>query len=121
VVENLGDAAKNLPRLKGKSESEVKEVLDDAGFSQSKVSQSPGRNETWNHPDGSEVRIHPYGNEKTTPHKSANNAHVHKEDSNGNQLDDYGQVSTNPEATHIGIPNPPDLPQVRGRPHGKGK
>ena len=53
-------------------------------------------------------------------HKSANNAHVHKQDANGNQINDRGITSTDPNATHIGVKNPKDLPQVRNRPHGSG-
>lgn len=36
----------------------------------------------------------------------------------GNQLNDRGLVSLDPNETHIGIRNPADLPAVRGRPHG---
>jgi hypothetical protein len=66
----------------------------------------------------SEVRIHPYGNDKITPYRSGNNAHIHKEDDLKNQLNDRGIPSTDPSATHIGIPNPQNLPLVRNRPHG---
>lgn len=114
------DAASDLPQFKGKSAAEIRNELQDAGFTRTKVSNSPGKNETWTHPDGSEVRIHPYGNEQTAPFRSANNAHIHKQDSLGNRLTDRGIPSTNPDETHVGIPNPPDLPQVRGRPHGTG-
>jgi hypothetical protein len=113
-------AAERLPQFKGKSEHQIRKVLENAGFKRTHVSNSPGRNETWVHPDGSEVRIHPYGNVKQSPYKSANNAHVHKQDSLGNELNDRGIPSTTPADTHIGIPNPRDLPTVRGRPHGAG-
>lgn len=62
--------------------------------------------------------MHPYGNQKQSPYKSANNAHSHKQDPSGNQLDDNGNISTNPNETHIGGRNPQNLPSVRGRPHG---
>ena len=54
---------------------------------------------------GSQVRVHPYGNQTVSPHKSGNNVHVHKQDSAGRQLNDRGQVSTNPNNTHIGVPD----------------
>ncbi len=114
------NASAGLPQLKGRSEHEIREILSQAGFTQSKVSKSAARNETWRHPDGSEVRIHPYGNSVQAPYRSANNAHVHRQDPQGNQLDDRGIPSLNPAATHIGMPNPSDLPQVRGRQHGAG-
>jgi large repetitive protein len=115
---NCLNASSGLPLLKGKSEEEIREALQGAGFSQTKVSKSAARNETWQHPDGSEVRIHPYGNQNLSPFKTGNNAHVHKLDPLGNQLNDRGIPSTNPTDTHIGIPNPSNLPQVRNRPHG---
>ncbi len=111
-------AANNLPSLKGKSETEIRDILQKDGFTQTKVSNSPARNETWDHPDGSQVRIHPYGNHNLSPYKTGNNAHIHKQDPAGNQLNDRSIPSTNPADTHIGIPNPPDLPQIRNRPHG---
>jgi hypothetical protein len=77
-----------------------------------------GVNQTHKHADGSEVRVHKYGNKNTTPHKSGNNAHIHKQDPSGNQLNDKGHISTNPNETHIGIKNPKDLPAVRNRPNG---
>jgi RHS repeat-associated protein len=113
-------AAGDLPQLKGKNEDEVRAILADNGFVQSHVGGNAARNETWTHTDGSEVRIHPYGNQNQAPYRSANNAHVHKENPAGQQLTDRGIPSTNPADTHIGIPNPPDLPAVRGRPHGAG-
>ncbi len=113
-------AAGDLPPLKGKNEEEVRQILRDNGFTQDHVSASAARNETWSHPDGSEVRIHPYGNQNEAPYRSANNAHVHKESPTGQQLTDRGIPSTNPAETHVGIRNPPDLPAVRGRPHGAG-
>ena len=112
--------AEGLPQLKGKSEAHIRKTLEDAGFERTKVSNSAARNETWKHPDGSEVRVHPYGNQNQAPYKSANNAHVHKQGPNGNQLNDRGLPSTDPNATHIGIRNPKDLPTVRNRPHGAG-
>jgi hypothetical protein len=115
---NYSGAANNLPSLKGKSETEIRDILQKEGFTQTKVSNSPARNETWDHPDGSQVRIHPYGNQNLSPYKTGNNAHIHKQDPAGNQLNDRGIPSANPADTHIGIPNPPDLPQIRNRPHG---
>lgn len=120
------DAASQLPPMKGMSVGEAEDLLRSKGFAQTKVSNSPGKNQTWNHPDGSEVRIHPYGNEKVTNKagdltpKSGLNAHVHKETPGGAQLTDRGIPSTNLDETHIGIKNPSDLPAVRQRPHGHG-
>jgi hypothetical protein len=101
--------------VKGRGASRVGSILDDAGFSKTKDN---GANVTWKHADGSEVRVRKYGNKCPCPYKSANNAHVHKEDPAGNQLSDRGAVSLDPNETHIGIRNPADLPTVRGRPHG---
>jgi len=132
VVDPLGlagsphSAAETLPRLQGRSVPAVHADLTKAGFQQTKVSNSPAKNETWEHPDGSVVRVHPYGNEKTTmangdpTPKSGLNAHVHKVDPQGNDLDDSGYPSTDPDETHIGVKNPADLPTVRNRPHGSG-
>ncbi|WP_321930421.1 RHS repeat-associated core domain-containing protein, partial [Burkholderia cenocepacia] len=108
-------AASDLPRMKGRSVPRVGSVLNDAGFAKTKDN---GVNETWKHADGSEVRVHKYGNKCPCPYRSGNNAHVHKEDPAGNQLNDRGLVSLDPNETHIGIRNPADLPAVRGRPHG---
>jgi RHS repeat-associated protein len=113
-------ASESLPPLKGMSRGQVGEVLSENGFNRTRVSNSPGQNETWDHPDGSQVRVHPYGNEREAPYKSANNAHAHKEDPAGNQLNDSGQPSNDPNETHIGLSNPADLPAVRNRPHGAG-
>jgi hypothetical protein len=110
--------AEGLPSMKGMGATERGKVLTEGGFNQTKVSNSAAKNETWAHPDGSEVRVHPYGNVKQTPYKSGNNAHMHKQDGAGNQLDDAGGINTNPNDTHIGLPNPADFPAVRGRPHG---
>ena len=98
----------------------IYKILNDAGFQRTHVSNSAARNERWDHPDGSQVRIHPYGNQQATPYKSGNNAHVHKEDSTGAPLNDRGAPDPNPSNTHIGMPNPQDLPAVRDRPHGEG-
>jgi RHS repeat-associated protein len=125
-------ASDRLPPLKGKSAAAIKKILAKAGFT--KTSNATNPNETWTHPDGSKVLIHPYGNAPPTgtqprsatdpnahPYKTANNAHVHKVDQAGNRLSDTGQVvPVNSAPAHIGIPNPPDLPTVRGRPHGAG-
>ncbi|MBR8458671.1 RHS repeat protein [Burkholderia dolosa] len=108
-------AASDLPRMKGRSVPRVGSVLNDAGFTKTKDN---GVNETWKHVDGSEVRVHKYGNKCPCPYRSGNNAHVHKEDPAGNQLNDRGFVSLDPNETHIGIRNPADFPTVRGRPHG---
>jgi RHS repeat-associated protein len=119
-------ASSNLPKLRGKSIKQIEKILKRNGYVQTKVSNSSARNQTWNHPDGSEVRIHPYGNETTTMRngnttpKSGLNAHVHKEDSAGNQLNDRGNISTDPNETHIGVKNPNNLPSIRNRPHGFG-
>lgn len=115
-IDPLGlSAASDLPRVKGRSAPRVGSVLNDAGFAKTKDN---GVNETWKHADGSEVRVHKYGNKCLCPYRSGNNAHVHKEDPAGNQLNDRGLVSLDPNETHIGIRNPADLPDVRGRPHG---
>ena len=116
---SCGNASSSLPSLKGKSETQIRKTLSDNGFTQTRVSNSPARNETWRHMDGSEVRIHPYGNQKTSnSFRSANNAHVHKQDPLGNQLTDRGIVSSDASQTHIGIRNPQNLPTIRQRPHG---
>jgi hypothetical protein len=112
------NASASLPQMKGMGAKERATVLNEAGFTKTKVSNSAGKNETWSHTDGSEVRVHPYGNVKQSPYKSGNNAHLHKQDPGGAQLNDRGIISTNPSETHIGLPNPGDFPQVRGRPHG---
>jgi len=98
--------------------TERAKTLGDAGFKQTKVSSSAAKNETWTHADGSEARVHPYGNEKASPYKSGNNAHMHKQDPAGNQLNDRGNVSTNPNETHIGQPNPKDFEDIRKRKNG---
>ncbi|WP_040002295.1 RHS repeat domain-containing protein, partial [Dickeya chrysanthemi] len=120
-------ASGQLPKLGGKSVSQVEKTLSKNGFTQTKVSNSAAKNQVWNHADGSEVRIHPYGNQSMnmkngdlTP-KSGLNAHIHKENPLGNQLDDFGNVSSNPDLTHIGIKNPSNYPSVRNRPHGSGR
>nr|WP_320050524.1 RHS repeat-associated core domain-containing protein [uncultured Desulfuromonas sp.] len=113
-------AAETLPRMKGKPVAKAEKILQKHGFEQTNVSNSVAKNQTWKHADGSEVRIHPYGNQNTTPYRSANNAHIHKQTPDGNQLSDRGIISTNPSDTHIGIRNPKDLPTVRNRPHGAG-
>jgi hypothetical protein len=110
------NAAAGLPQMKGMGGLERDKTLSTAGFKQTKVS-GPG-NETWGHSDNSEVRVHPYGNAQPAPYKSANNAHLHKEDPAGNQLSDRGHISTDKNQTHIGLPNPRNLPQVRNRRHG---
>ena len=113
-----GDAASTLPQMKGMGADERAQTLSDGGFTQTKVSNSAGKNETWDHADGSQVRVHPYGNEAAGPYKSGNNAHLHKQDSSGNQLNDRGAASTNKDETHIGVPNPKNFQQVRNRPSG---
>jgi RHS repeat-associated protein len=117
-VDPLGlNASSNLPQLKGMSIPRAERTLSRKGFVKTRDN---GKNQTWEHADGSEVRVHKYGNQNPCGHKSGNNAHVHKEDPSGNQLNDRGVVSSNPDETHIGIRNPRDLPTVRGRPHGCG-
>ena len=111
-------ASCRLPQLKGKSANYIDKILKKSGFN--RTNPNNPLNRTYRHPDGSEVRVHQYGNAKPSGYKSGNNAHVHKQDSSGNQLNDRGVPSTNPNETHIGIKNPNDLPTVRGRPHGDG-
>jgi RHS repeat-associated protein len=118
AASNASDAAAALPRMQGMGATERAKTLADGGFQQTKVSSSAGKNETWKHGDGSEVRVHPYGDVKQGPHKSGNNAHLHKQDPKGNQLNDRGAVTTDKSQQHIGLPNPKDLPQVRGRANG---
>jgi hypothetical protein len=101
--------------MKGLSVPNVASTLNGSGFAKKK---NNGVNETWEHADGSEVRVHKYGNKCACPYKSGNNAHVHKEDPGGNQLNDRGFVSLDPRETHIGIRNPVNFPFVRGRAHG---
>jgi RHS repeat-associated protein len=111
-------ASEGLPLMKGMAAAERDAVMTEAGFARTKVSNSAAKNETWTHSDGSEVRVHPYGNQNASPHKSGNNAHLHKQDSSGRQLNDRGQPSSNPNDTHIGLPNPSDFSTVRQRPSG---
>jgi RHS repeat-associated protein len=111
------NAASSLPQLKGMSVPKVEKTLTQKGFAKTRDN---GKNQTWKHADGSEVRVHKYGNQDPCGYKSGNNAHVHKEDPSRNQLTDRGVISTNGDETHIGIRNPKDLPIVRGRPHGCG-
>ena len=111
-------AASQLPSLKGKSVPHTERILQKRGFTRTNPNNISNR--TWRHPDGSEVRVHQHGNARPSGYKSGNNAHVHKQDNLGNQLNDRGMISTNPNETHIGIKNPKDLPAVRGRPHGDG-
>ena len=116
-VDPLGlNAAAGLPPMRGNSIPQAQQTLTSAGFVHSNPANP--RNQKWKHPDGSEVRIHNYGNQNPCPFKSGNNAHIHKEDPAGNQLHDRGHVSTNADETHIGIKNPSDYPTVAGRPHG---
>jgi len=116
-------AAGTLPRLKGKSVPHIERILASRGF----VRTNPAnpRNQRWGHPDGAEVQIHAYGNMTTGPHRSGNNAHVHKSigrrGSPGTvELDDRGHPTTNPDDLHIGIRNPPAYPAITRRPHGAG-
>lgn len=111
------NAAKNLPRLIGKSVANLGKILKKAGFQ--RVGSNP-INQTWKHPDGSEVLAHPYGNKREVEFKSANNAHVHKNDPSGAKLNDRGVKSMDPNETHIGTKNPKDLLEVRNRQHGAG-
>ncbi|WKB56196.1 RHS repeat-associated core domain-containing protein [Eleftheria terrae] len=123
-IDPLGlSAASDLPKLRGYTVPRVKNTVSKAGFTRA---SGNANNETWRHPDGSEVRIHQHGNQNRlntagnlTP-KSGLNAHVHKECPLGHQLNDEGNASTNLDETHIGIKNPKTLPTVRGRPHGDG-
>jgi len=118
LTHNNGCAASQLPPMKGSTHTAIRGELEDGGFSMTKKTNNAAGNETWQHADGSEVRIHPYGNQSQTPYKTGNNAHIHKQDPQGNQLNDRGLIDNNRDNTHIGISNPPNLPQVRGRPHG---
>ena len=111
-------ASTNLPQLRGKSVAFVEKILSRAGFTRTNPSNASNR--TWRHSDGSEVRVHQHGNRNPSGYRSGNNAHVHKQDSAGQQLNDRGQVRPVGDETHIGIKNPTDLPTVRGRPHGDG-
>jgi RHS repeat-associated protein len=123
---NHASAAAKLPQMKGMSVAESEKTLRDNGFVQTHVSNSAAKNQSWEHPDGSRVRIHPYGNVSTTMQngqptpKSGVNGHVHKVDPQNNDLNDRGIPSANKDETHIGIKNPPDLPNVRNRSHGSG-
>ncbi|MGE8001792.1 hypothetical protein ACQKOF_24875 [Lysinibacillus sp. NPDC093190] len=75
---------------------QIEKILSEVGFN---VTKNNGINQTWNHSDGSEVRIHAYGNKNAATYKSANNAHVHKQDLSNNQLNDRGAISTNKNET----------------------
>jgi RHS repeat-associated protein len=111
-------AAESLSAMKGMGAAEREATLSAAGFGRTKIGNSAAKNETWKHADGSEVRVHPYGNQNASPYKSGNNAHLHKQDAAGRSLNDRGGVSTNPNDTHIGLPNPSDFLSVRGRQNG---
>jgi RHS repeat-associated protein len=117
-------AAQSLPRLKGKSVPAVEKILKKNGFNLERKTRTG--NQTWSHPDGSQVRVDPYGNQSMTMKngqplpKSGANAHVHKYTPNEVKLNDRGIPSNVPDETHIGIKNPKNYPQVRNRPHGSG-
>ncbi len=118
-IDPLGWCAfSSLPPLRGKSVSNIEKILQRIGFNRSNPNNQSNR--TWRHGDGSEVRVHQHGNAAPSGFKSGNNAHVHKQSTSGQQLNDMGIPSTNAAETHIGIKNPSDLPTVRGRPHGDG-
>jgi RHS repeat-associated protein len=113
-----------LPSLKGKSAGHVRAVLLDSGF----VLRNPAnpRNQRWTHADGSEVQIHSYGSNTTTPHKGGNNAHTHKSMGRHNgkttvELANDGKTAVSPysSAAHIGMKNPMDFPSISGRSHGE--
>lgn len=101
--------------MKGHSVVKAGSKLTQASFLRTKDN---GINETWRHLNGSEVRIHKYENKCPCAYESGNNAHIHIEDLGGNQLNDHGFTSPDPNQPHFGICNPADLPIVRGRPHG---
>ncbi|EFM2061330.1 hypothetical protein HCQ42_001698 [Escherichia coli] len=112
-----------LPSLKGKSVSNIQDILQKAGFTR-KNPANP-RNQRWVHPDGSEVQIHGYGNKNTSPYKAGNNAHSHKSvGKHGNlgtvELSDNGMTSVNSHSAdaHIGMKNPVDSPTISDRNHG---
>ncbi|QVN23348.1 RHS repeat-associated core domain-containing protein [Burkholderia pyrrocinia] len=117
-------AASTLGRLKGMGVAQIEKTLTNDGFTQTKDN---GKNATWNHADGSEVRIHKYGDQSILDRngdlkkKSGLNAHVHKENPCGDQLNDRGFASADKDETHIGISNPADYSTVRGRPNGIGQ
>ena len=116
-----GTAAERLDPLRGKSIPHIQDILDNKGFI--RTNPANPKNQRWAHPDGSEVQIHGYGNVNTTPYKSGNNAHIHKSIGRHGRpgttnLNDSGIPSTDPNATHIGIKNPADYPNIAGRPHG---
>ncbi|MDO9092468.1 MAG: RHS repeat-associated core domain-containing protein [Rubrivivax sp.] len=116
-------AAAALPQMKGMGATERAQTLTQGGFHQTKVSASAAKNETWKAQDGSTVKVHSYGDQTQGPHKSGNNAHLHKEQPGPKpgemqKLDDRGKVNTDPNKTHIGLPNPKDFTKVRGRESG---
>nr|WP_323662061.1 hypothetical protein [Pectobacterium parmentieri] len=124
-VDPLGlSAASDLPPLKGGSTGKIGSILTDNGFNLDR--QTSTGNQTWSHPDGSKIRVDPYGNQSMTMKngnplpKSGANAHVHKYDPGEISLNDRGIRSSNPNETHIGIRNPKDYPTKRGRSHGCG-
>ncbi|HCV3152457.1 TPA: RHS domain-containing protein [Acinetobacter baumannii] len=113
----------NLPPLKGKSIPAIQKILKDNNYI--RTNPTNPKNQRWKHQDDSEVQIHAYGNNNTSPHKSGNNAHVHKSigkhgEPNTIELADDGvtQVSTRSKEAHIGIKNPKDFCQISGRNHG---
>ncbi len=120
-VGHTGSAAENLPQMKGSSVSQAEKTLADNGFTQTHVSNSAGKNQKWVHSDGSEVKIHPYGNADPVPFRSGNNAHIHKNAPGHNRpLTDRGTPSLSEADRHIGMRNPKNLPEVRRRAHGAG-
>lgn len=84
------------------------------------------KNQRWVHPDRTEVQIHAYGGQKTTPYKAGNNTHVHKSVGKHGEPgtievsnDGLTQVSPHSPDAHIGIKKPHDYPTVSGRKHGE--
>lgn len=117
-------AASTQRQLKGMGVAQIEKTSTNDGFVQKKDN---GVNATWSDADGSEIRIQKCGDQSILDKngdlkkKSGLNAHVHKENPCGDQLNDRGLASTDKDQTHIGISNPADYSTVRGRPNGTGQ
>ncbi|WP_162256922.1 RHS repeat-associated core domain-containing protein, partial [Noviherbaspirillum sp. Root189] len=114
-------SAQDLPAFKGKSRTQIEKTMaNESGWTLYKKTET---STDYRHSDGSSVRIDAYGNIRNSAFATGNNAHVHKQSgplSSDTKFDDSGNISSDPDKTHIGIRNPADLPVIRGRPHGLG-
>lgn len=133
VVLSATVAAKLLPRLKGRTASEIAQILQQYGYMMK--GSRPELNESyWLHPDGSESKIHPFAHNSINHlSRAGSNAHVHKIAPGRIELNDRGIATDRKKYEnsenhwerrfndpHIGIRNPADFPVIRGRAHGMG-